>query len=37
MKAMKVKSEELFPFAIEVDSGIAEITRKQEAGWAYIH
>jgi intracellular sulfur oxidation DsrE/DsrF family protein len=32
-----VKSEDLFPFAGEVDSGIAEIIRKQEAGWAYIH
>jgi intracellular sulfur oxidation DsrE/DsrF family protein len=37
MKAMKVKSEDLFPFAVEVDSGVAEITRRQEAGWAYIH
>ncbi len=37
MKMMKVKSEDLFPFATEVDSGIAEIVRKQEAGWAYIH
>jgi hypothetical protein len=37
MKAMNVKSEDLFPFAVEVDSGVAEITRKQEAGWAYIH
>ena len=37
MKAMNVKSTDLFPFAVEVDSGVAEITRKQEAGWAYIH
>jgi uncharacterized protein len=37
MKMMNVKSEDLFPFATEVDSGIAEIVRKQEAGWAYIH
>jgi len=37
MRFMKVKSEDLFPFATEVDSGVAELTRKQEAGWAYIH
>ena len=37
MKAMNVKTEDLFPFASQVDSGIAELARKQEAGWAYIH
>jgi intracellular sulfur oxidation DsrE/DsrF family protein len=37
MKMRNVKPEDLFPFAGEVDSGIAEIVRKQEAGWAYIH
>jgi uncharacterized protein len=37
MKMRNVKSEDLFSFAGEVDSGIAEIVRKQEAGWAYIH
>lgn len=37
MKAMKVQTEDLFPFAVQVDSGVAELTRKQEAGWAYIH
>jgi intracellular sulfur oxidation DsrE/DsrF family protein len=37
MKMRNVKSEDLFPFAGEVDSGIAEIVRKQEAGWAYVH
>jgi intracellular sulfur oxidation DsrE/DsrF family protein len=37
MKMRKVKSQDLFPFAGEVDSGIAEIVRKEEAGWAYIH
>jgi intracellular sulfur oxidation DsrE/DsrF family protein len=37
MKNRNVKSEDLFPFAEEVDSGIAEMVRKQEAGWAYIH
>jgi intracellular sulfur oxidation DsrE/DsrF family protein len=24
------------PFAITVDSGVAEVVRKQEAGWSYI-
>jgi len=37
MKMRNVKSEDLFPFAGEVDSGIAEIVREQEAGWADIH
>jgi intracellular sulfur oxidation DsrE/DsrF family protein len=37
MKMRNVKTEDLFPFAGQVDSGIAETVRKQEAGWAYIH
>jgi uncharacterized protein len=37
MKFLNVKSEDLFPFAVEVDSGVAELARKQEAGWSYIH
>lgn len=37
MKMRRVKTEELFPFAGQVDSGIAEMVRKQESGWAYIH
>jgi intracellular sulfur oxidation DsrE/DsrF family protein len=37
MKFKNVKTEDLFPFATQVDSGVAELTRKQEAGWAYIH
>ena len=36
MRLMNVKTEDLFPFASPVDSGIAELARKQEAGWAYI-
>ncbi len=36
MKRLKVTTEELFPFAAQVDSGVAELVRKQEAGWAYI-
>jgi uncharacterized protein len=37
MKMRNVKTEDLFPFAGQVDSGIAEMVRKQEAGWAYVH
>lgn len=37
MKNRNIKTEDLFPFAGEVTSGIAEIVRKQESGWAYIH
>lgn len=37
MKNRKVATGDLFPFAGQVDSGIAEIVRKQESGWAYIH
>ena len=37
MRVMNVKTEDLFPFASQVDSGIAQIVRRQEAGWAYIH
>jgi uncharacterized protein len=37
MKMRKVKTEDLFPFAGQVDSGIAEMVNKQESGWAYIH
>jgi uncharacterized protein len=37
MRVMNVKTEDLLPFVSEVDSGIAEVVRKQESGWAYIH
>jgi len=37
MRVMNIKTEDLFPFASQVDSGIAQIVRRQEAGWAYIH
>jgi uncharacterized protein len=36
MRASKVKTEDLFSFASQTDSGAAELVRKQEAGWAYI-
>jgi uncharacterized protein len=37
MRFKNVKTEDMFPFAAQVDSGVAELARKQEAGWAYIH
>ena len=37
MKMRNVKTEDLFPFTSQVESGIAEIVRKEESGWAYIH
>jgi uncharacterized protein len=36
MRAAKITTEDLFPFASQVDSGVAELVRKQEAGWSYI-
>jgi intracellular sulfur oxidation DsrE/DsrF family protein len=36
MKRLKVTTDDLFPFAAQVDSGVAELVRKQESGWAYI-
>ena len=36
MRNMKVTSADLFPFVTEVDSGVAELVRRQEAGWSYI-
>ncbi len=37
MRFMKVTTADLFPFAAQVDSGVAELVRKQKAGWQYIH
>ncbi len=36
MRDRNLTTEDLFPFAVTVDSGVAELVRKQEAGWAYI-
>ena len=36
MRLRKVTTDDLFPFASQVDSGVAELIRKQEAGWSYI-
>ncbi len=36
MRLRKVTTDDLFPFASQVDSGVAELIRRQEAGWSYI-
>ena len=36
MKRKNVAPDQLLPFATMVDSGVAEVVRKQEAGWSYI-
>lgn len=36
MRRKDIQKEALLPFATTVDSGIAEVVRKQEADWAYI-
>jgi intracellular sulfur oxidation DsrE/DsrF family protein len=36
MKRFNVTRESLFPFVDTVDAAMAELVRKQEAGWAYV-
>jgi intracellular sulfur oxidation DsrE/DsrF family protein len=36
MRLQKVTGDDIFPFSTQVDSGVAELVRKQEAGWTYI-
>lgn len=36
MKKKNVTRDQLVPFAKTTDSGVAEVIRKQEAGWSYI-
>ena len=36
MKRKNVAPDQLLPLATTVDSGVAEVVRKQEAGWSYI-
>jgi len=36
MKRFNVTKESLFPFADTVDAAMAELVRKQDAGWAYV-
>jgi intracellular sulfur oxidation DsrE/DsrF family protein len=36
MKKKNVPKDQLLPFVTTVDSGVAEVVRKQEQGWSYI-
>jgi len=36
MRKQNIPREQLLPFVVTVDSGVAEVVRKQEAGWAYL-
>jgi intracellular sulfur oxidation DsrE/DsrF family protein len=36
MRMKRVTQADLLPFVTTVDSGVAEVVRKQEAGWAYL-
>lgn len=36
MRRRNVTTADLLPFAGQVDSGAAEVVRKQEAGWSYL-
>lgn len=37
MRRQHVSAEALLPFVVTVDSGVAEIVRRQDDGWAYLH
>lgn len=36
MKRKNLQKSDLVPFATTVDSGVAEVVRRQEAGWSYV-
>ena len=36
MKRKNIAKADLFDFAKTVDSGVAEVVRRQEAGWSYV-
>ena len=36
MKKQGVTKDQLLPFAMTVDAGVAEVVRKQEVGWSYV-
>lgn len=36
MKRQGIGKDQLLPFATTTDSGVAEVVRKEEAGWSYI-
>jgi intracellular sulfur oxidation DsrE/DsrF family protein len=35
-KRKKIAKDQLLPFVKTVDSGVAEVVRRQEAGWSYV-
>ena len=37
LKGRKIGKDRIFPFVTVVDSGTAEVIRKQEVGWSYLH
>jgi len=36
MQQRHILRQDLLPFVVTVDSGVAELVRKQEAGWSYL-
>jgi intracellular sulfur oxidation DsrE/DsrF family protein len=36
MRQRHIAKQDLLPFVVTVDSGVAELVRKQEAGWSYL-
>lgn len=36
MKKQGITQDQLLPFAMTVDAGVAEVVRKQEGGWSYV-
>jgi intracellular sulfur oxidation DsrE/DsrF family protein len=36
LRGRKIDRRQLLPFVVVVDSGVAEVVRKEEAGWSYI-
>lgn len=36
LRKKEIPKEKLLPFVKTVDSGVAEVVRRQEAGWAYV-
>lgn len=36
MKKKQISKDQLLPFVKTVDSGVAEVVRRQEAGWSYV-
>ncbi|MDI7776684.1 DsrE family protein [Asticcacaulis sp. EMRT-3] len=36
MRGMNVEPKDLVPFAKPVDSGVAEVVRRQQDGWSYL-